>query len=93
MPSNVKANLFNIILPGLSFSSETEINLSIPSSWSADITPKGSLVGYNTENEDSGLHIEMDVINEDQCHVIDHPGGGEVLCVQTLNGSLLEYWV
>lgn len=76
--------------PGLSFFSDTEINLSIPSSWLADTS--GCQVGYKTENEDSGLPIEMDVINHEQSHVIE-PLDEEIVCVQTLNGSLYEYWV
>lgn len=77
-------------LLGLSFFSDTEINLSIPSSWSADTS--GCQVGYKTENEDSGLPIEMDVINHEQSHVIE-PLDEEIVCLQTLNGSLYEYWV
>ena len=61
----------------------------MPSSWSADTTAEGCDV-LSARNENPGFI--GDVINEDLSYVIG-PGDEQVVAVETMNGTLLEYWV
>jgi len=78
---------------GFSYSSEAQFDLSLPSSWSADITEEDCpIVPKEKENADLKHETGCDVINEDSTHVT-YSGDGQIISVETINGSLLEYWV
>ncbi|KAJ7378608.1 hypothetical protein OS493_021908 [Desmophyllum pertusum] len=74
-----------------SYSSEAQFSLKLPSSWSADTTTKSCAIASTKKaNQDE---IECDVIREEAVHITHFGVDGQVVYVETVNGSLLEYWV
>ncbi|PFX30215.1 hypothetical protein AWC38_SpisGene5043 [Stylophora pistillata] len=73
--------------------SETDFSLKLSSSRSAD-TPTNSCVVASIEKEKTGLADECYVtdIREEAIHLTHFDVDGQVV-VETVNGSLLEYWV
>ena len=70
----------------ISLSSETYFSLGLPSSWSADI-PTNSCVVAPMDDD-----CYVTGIREEAIHLPHFDLDGQVV-VQTVNGSLLEYWV
>ena len=77
----------------ISLSSETDFSLKLPSSWSAD-TQTNSCVVASIKNEKTRLDDDCYVtgIREEVIRLTHVDLEGQVV-VQTVNGSLLEYWV
>ena len=97
--NNINSKLEFILLSSVSsllassYSSQAAFNLKRPSSWSSDTTTKSCAVASSKKSTGLNDEPEFDVIREEAVHVTHFGVDGQVVCVETMNGSLLEYWV
>ncbi|KAL9950389.1 hypothetical protein ACROYT_G042877 [Oculina patagonica] len=78
---------------GSRYSSEAAFKMKQSSSWSADTTTKTCAIASSKISTGPNDEPECDVIREEAVHVTHFGLDGQVVSVETVNGSLLEYWV
>lgn len=89
-----KLNSVCILIPvGFSCSLEANLILTSASSRSEDTTTKTCEFASLKEASGQSEEPEYDVIHKEAIHVTHFGEDGQIVSVETMNGSLLEYWV
>lgn len=85
---------FSILVPvGFSCSLEANLILTSAPSRSEDTTTKTCEFASLKEASGQSEEPEYDVIHKEAIHVTHFGEDGQIVSVETMNGSLLEYWV